>query len=52
MVVSTFFILDKDNREKFFQKSFLLTNIKSDVVFEMFFLIISNIDDNFQAWDL
>ncbi len=47
MVVSTFSILDKDNRERFFGKSFLLANVKQDVVFGMFFLTISNADINF-----
>ena len=52
MVFFTFSILDKDNREKFFEKSFLLANIKLNVVLEILFLIISNIDIHFQAQDL
>ena len=49
MIVFIFFILDKDGREKFFEKSFLLANAKLDMVFEMFFLTISNIKVDFQA---
>ena len=46
MIVSTFSILDKNNRERFLEKSFLLTNVKSNIVFVIFFMItnISNVD--------
>ncbi len=52
IVVSTFSILDKDDRERFFEKSFLLADVKPDVVFVMLFLIINNTDIDFQARDL
>ena len=52
MVVSTFSILNKDERERFFKRSFLLANIQPDVVLRMFFLTINNVDIDFQAWDL
>ncbi len=52
MVVSTFSVLNKDNRERFFEESFLLADIKRDIVLGMPFLIISNADVDFQAWDL
>ncbi len=52
MVVSTFFILDRDGRERFFEESFLLANIKPDVVFKMLFLTMSNTNIDFQAQDL
>ncbi len=52
MIVSTFSILDKDNRVTFFQKSFLLANIKLDIIFEMFFLTMSNVNVNFNAQGL
>ena len=52
MVVSTFFVTDKNNREKFFEESFLLANVKSDIVLGMPFLTMSNADVDFQAWDL
>ena len=38
MVVFTSFISDKDDKERLFEKSFLLANIKIDVVFKIAFL--------------
>ncbi len=52
MVVSTFSVLDKDGRERFFKESFLLADVKSKVVLGMLFLTMSNADIDFQAWDL
>ncbi len=52
MVVSAFFVSDKDGRERFFEESFLLADIKSDIVLGMSFLTMNNIDVNFQARDL
>ncbi len=52
MVVSTFLVLDKDGRERFFEESFLLANVKPNMVLEMSFLTMSNADVNFQARDL
>ena len=52
MVVSTFFMLDKNDRERFFEESFLLANVKPDVMLGMLFLTMSNVDINFQARDL
>ncbi len=49
MVVST---LEKDDRVKFFKKSFLLADIKPDIVFEMFFLTMNNTNINFKALNL
>ncbi len=40
-------MLDKDGKEKFFEESFLLANVKPDVVFGMPFLIMSNADVDF-----
>ncbi len=47
MVVFTFFVLDKDGKERIFRKSFLLANVKMDIVFGMPFLIISNTNIDF-----
>ena len=47
MVVSTFFMLDKDSRKRFFEKSFLLADIKLKIVLGMLFLTINNIDIDF-----
>ncbi len=50
MVVSTFSVSDKDRRE--IEESFLLADVSQDVVLGMFFLIMSNVDVDFQAKDL
>ncbi len=52
MVVSTFSVSDKDKWERFFEESFLLADVKSDIVLGMPFLTISNADVDFQAQDL
>ncbi len=52
IVVSTFSVLDKDGKERFFEESFLLANVKPDIVLGIPFLTMSNVDINFQAWDL
>ncbi len=49
MIVSTFSVLDKDDRERIFQESFLLANGRPDLVFGIFFLIMSNAGINFQS---
>ncbi len=51
MVVSTFSVSDKNSRERFFEESFLLANVKPDIVLEMSFLTMSNINIDFQAQD-
>ncbi len=52
MVVSTFSMSNKDGRERFFEESYLLADIKPDIVLEMLFLTMSNADIDFQARDL
>ena len=52
MIISTFSVLNKDNRKRFFEESFLLANIKLDIVLGMPFLTMSNADIDFQARDL
>ncbi len=52
MVVSTFSILNKEGRERFFEESFLLADVKPDIVRGMPFLTRSNVDVDFQARDL
>ena len=46
IVVAAFLMTDKVNRVKFFEETFLMANISLEVVFEMFFFILSgaNID--------
>ncbi len=52
MVVSTFSVSDKDGRERFFEESFLLADVRRDIVLGMPFLIMSTADVDFQARDL
>ena len=52
MVIFTFFVSDKNSRERFFEESFLLADVKPEIVLGMFFLTMSNIDIDFQAWNL
>ncbi len=52
MVVSTFSVSDKDGRERFFEESLLLADVKPDIVLRMPFLTMSNADNDFQAWNL
>ena len=47
MVVSTFCVLDKYGKERFFEKSFLLADVNLGVIFGMLFLTISNINIDF-----
>ncbi len=49
MVVSTFFVTDKDGSKRFFEESFLLADVKPDIVLEMPFLTINNANIDFQA---
>ncbi len=51
-VGSTLSESDNDGKEKIFIESFLLADVKPDVVFEISFLIMSNADIDFQAQDL
>lgn len=52
IVDSTFFIVDKDCIERFFKESFLLANVKLNVMFGMPFLIMSNANIDFQSRNL
>ncbi len=52
IVVSTFSVLDKDDKERFFEESFLLADVKPDIVLGMPFLTMNNADIDFQARDL
>ena len=42
IVIANFQIKDKVSRSRFFQKTFLIANIKFKMIIEMFFLKISN----------
>ena len=52
MVVFIFLVLDKDDKERFFKKSFLLTDVKPEIVYRILFLTMSNADVDFQTQNL
>lgn len=52
IIVFNFSLLDKNDRERFFQKSFLLADVKLGIVVGISFLILSNSNFDFQAWNL
>ncbi len=52
IVVSTFSVSDKNGTESFFEESFLLIDVKLDIMLEMLFLIMSNANIDFHARDL
>ena len=52
MIISTFSMSDKDGRERFFEESFLLANVKPKIVLRMPFLTMSNANVDFQAQNL
>ena len=49
MVVFTFFVLDKNNKKRFFEESFLLADVKSNIMIKMLFFTMSNANINFKA---
>ncbi len=52
MVVFTLSVLDRDDRERFFEESFLLADIKPVIVLRIPFLTMNNVDIDFQARNL
>ena len=52
MVVAAFSVTDKANRVRFFEETFLVANISSEVVLGMPFLTLSGADVDFLDWDL
>ncbi len=47
MIVSTFSVSDKDERERFFKESFLLADVRPNIVLGMPFLTMSNANIDF-----
>ena len=45
--VAVFLIIDQANQIRFFEKTFLIANISSKMVFVMFFLVLSNTNIDF-----
>ena len=52
MVVSTFYVLDKDGRRRFFEENFLLADVKPDLVLKILFLTMNNTNVDFQVRNL
>ena len=47
MVVSIFSMSNKNDKERFFKESFLLADVKLNLVFKIFFLTMNNADLDF-----
>ena len=47
MVITAFLVINKVNWVRFFEKTFLVTNVSLKVVFKMFFFNLSNADVDF-----
>ena len=47
MVVSTFSVSDKNRKKRFFKESFLLADVKSEIVLGIPFLTMSNANIDF-----
>lgn len=51
MVIAFLLINNKDKKSCFFKKTFLLADINIDVASEILFLILNNIQINFNKWE-
>ena len=49
IIVSTFSVSNKDSKRRFFEESFLLADVRPNIMLKMPFLMMSNADINFQA---
>lgn len=52
IVIYIFSIWNRDGKERFFKESFLMANIKLDVMLKILFLITSNANIDFQVQNL
>ena len=52
MVVAAFSVMDKANRVRFFEKTFLMANVSPEIVLGMLFLTLSNVDIDFSGQKL
>ena len=52
MVVATFSVVDKVNQVRFFEETFLVANVSTEVVFGILFLTLSGADIDFLGWEL
>ena len=52
MVVAAFSMVDKANRIRFFEETFLVANVNREVVLGMLFFTLSGADIDFSGWEL
>ena len=52
MMVTAFSVTDHADKIRFFEKTFLVANVSQSVVFEIFFLILSDANVNFLKKEL
>ena len=52
MVVVAFSMIDKANRVRFFEKTFLMAKVSPEVVFVIFFLTLNDANVDFLGWEL
>ena len=52
MVIAAFSVVEKANRVRFFEKTFLVANVSPEVVLGMPFLTLSGADVDFSGWEL
>ena len=52
MEIAAFLVIGRASGVKFFEKTFLVANFSSNVIFEIFFLILSGADINFLKKEL
>ena len=52
MVIAAFSVIDKADKIRFFEETFLVTDVSPDVVFEMLFLTLRGADINFLKREL
>ena len=52
IIVAPFSLVDKTNRVRFFEKTFLMAYVSMEIVFAMLFLTLSGTDNNFSGREL
>ena len=52
MVITAFSVTDKANQIKFFEETFLVANVSSEIVLEMLFLTLNSVDVDFLGQEL
>lgn len=52
MVITSFYIREKDRKSSFFEETFLLPDMNMNIAFEILFFTLSNVEVNFHNWEL